>query len=117
MADRSLWRHFYYQVLKGTGRPLSEYFASSSVTKDGGFQSLGWTENYQKQRGELYAVKTDSNGLAGACGDVNTATSLTAINPVLSPVTQNLPVGIAVVSGGTPQVKISATAIVVGHEC
>jgi hypothetical protein len=57
-----LWQHLYYQV-STTGRPLSQYFASSAVARDGGFLGVGYTEDYTTGLGLLYAVKTDSSGL------------------------------------------------------
>jgi hypothetical protein len=41
-----LWQYLYYQVYQPTGRPLSEYFASATLAKDGGFLALGLTQNY-----------------------------------------------------------------------
>jgi hypothetical protein len=39
-----LWQYFYYETHR-TGRTLSEYFASSTLTGDGGALALGFTEN------------------------------------------------------------------------
>src|SRR5262249_17656044 len=77
-AGNLLWQYFYYDVYS-TGRPISQYFASSTPTIDGGFMSLGFTEkNDITLRGQLYAVKTDSEGLIGGCDQLHTATPLHA---------------------------------------
>jgi hypothetical protein len=112
-----LWQHFYYQTYQPTGRPLSEYFASSSVTPDGGTLSLGWTENYAAQKGELYAVKTDSAGVAGTCSDQHPATPLTAMNPALTAFSPSLPVLTTTTPGSTSPSGTSATSIGVMVEC
>jgi hypothetical protein len=112
-----LWQHFYYQVYQPTGRPLSEYFASSSVTPDGGTLSLGWTESYSTLKGELYAVKTDSAGLAGTCSDLHDATPLTAINPTLTSFSPSLPVQTTITPGSTSPSGTSATSIGVHVDC
>jgi hypothetical protein len=112
-----LWQYFYYQTHQPTGRPLSEYFASSSVTPDGGTLSLGWTENYSTLKGELYGVKTDSAGLAGTCSDRQPATPLTAIDPALTGFTPSLPVQTAITPGSGSPSGTSATSISVQAEC
>jgi hypothetical protein len=86
-----VWQHFYYEAHPTTGRPLSEYFASSTLTDGGGVLALGFTENPTNLRGELFAVRTDSSGLAGACGQVRPAESLDAVDPGLVPITVALP--------------------------
>src|SRR5262249_44254020 len=68
------WQYFYYD-LSSAGRPISQYFASSTPTNDGGFMALGFTEkNDPTSIGELYAVKTDSSGLVGICDQQHDAT-------------------------------------------
>jgi hypothetical protein len=87
-----LWQHFYYE-LSAANRTLSEYFASSAVTSDGGNLAVGFTENEAAgYTGELFAVRTDSAGLAGACSVVHQATPLDAIDPGLVAVAPALPV-------------------------
>src|SRR5262245_43760609 len=68
-AGNLLWQYFYYD-LSPAGRTISQYFASSTPTNDGGFMSLGFTEkNDPTSIGELYTVKTDSAGIVGLCED------------------------------------------------
>jgi hypothetical protein len=112
-----LWQHFYYQTYQPTGRPLSEYFASSTVTPDGGTLALGWTENYSKLKGELYGVKTDSTGSAGTCSDQHPATPLNAIDPALTTFSPSLPVQTTLTPGSTSPSGTLATSIGVQIEC
>jgi hypothetical protein len=101
-----LWQHLYYQTNKTSGRPLSEYFASSAPTSDGGLFGLGFTENVTSGDGELLAVKTDSAGNAGAsCGDEHPATVLNSTNPALGASTTSL----SVTAVTTPIANSSAT--------
>src|SRR5262249_43339171 len=85
-----LWQHFYYQT-STAGRPLSEDFQATAAAPGGGFLAIGPTLNYSTQKNQLYAVHTDSSGLAGTCADVHPATPLQAINPKLTAVTPSLP--------------------------
>jgi len=88
-----VWQQFYYEANSSTGRPLSEYFASSSLAGDGGPAAIGFTENPSNLKGELYGVKTDSTGAVGnACGQVHVATTLNVINPALVAIAPSLPV-------------------------
>ena len=87
-----LWQHFYYE-LSAANRTISQYFASSAVTSDGGNLSVGFTENEAAGFiGELFAVRTDSAGLVGACSVIHPATPLDAIDPGFVAVTPALPV-------------------------
>ena len=112
-----LWQHQYYQIYQPTGRPLSEYFASSSVTPNGGTLSLGWTENYSTLKGELFAVKADSAGLAGTCSDEHAATPLTVIDPLLTSFSPALPVLSAITPGSVSPSGTSATSIGTQVDC
>jgi hypothetical protein len=112
-----LWQHFYYQVNQATGRPLSEYFASSSPTSNGATVALGWTENYSTLKGELYGVKTDSSGMAGICPDLHSATSLTAINPGLVSFSSSLAVGTSVTGASASPSGTSPTSVSVQADC
>src|SRR5262249_20282014 len=85
-----LWQHFYYQT-STAGRPLSEDFQATAAAPGGGFLAIGPTLNYSTQKNQLYAVHTDSSGLAGTCADVHPATPLQAINPKLTAVAPSLP--------------------------
>jgi hypothetical protein len=87
-----MWQHFYYQSYPSTGAALSQYFASSTLTRDGGYLALGFTENQVDLKGELFAVRTDSSGLVGGCSQIHPATPLDAIDPGLTPVATAFPV-------------------------
>ena len=100
-----------------TGRPLSEYFASSTLTTDGGVLAVGYTENYENGKGELYAVKTDSAGLVGVCSEVNGATPLNAIDPALTTVAPSLPVQTTTTPGNNSPSKTLATSIGTRDNC
>lgn len=89
-AGTLLWQHLYYQTYT-TGAPLSEDFQGSAPVSGGRFIAAGPTLNYGTQKEELYAVRTDSSGLAGNCSDVHAATPLQAINPQLTAVAPSLP--------------------------
>jgi len=112
-----LWQHFYYQTLASTGRPLSEYFASSSLAKDGGFVALGWTEDYAHQLGLLYLVKTDSSGICASCSELHTATPLSAVDAGVTTTTPSLPVGTTAPPGVSAPSKTGKTAIKVKKDC
>ena len=113
-----LWQHFYYRVYQPTGRPLSQYFASSTVTIDGGVMALGYTENYSNGKGELYGVKTDNAGLVGsACSEVHGATPLSAINPALAYVAPLLPIQTTITPGSKSPPTALTTSINVSSDC
>ena len=118
-ADASgnlLWQHLYYQTYT-TGAPLSQYFAASALAPDGGFTAAGPTENYHAQKNELYAVKTDSFGLAGTCGDVHPAAPLQAINPGLGTVAPSLPLQTATAQAASSPIATVATSISTQQDC
>ncbi len=83
-AGNLLWQHFYYETYPSTGRTLSQYFASSAVTSDGGHLAVGFTENPSDFAGELFAVRTDSAGLVGGCNQTHPATPVTVVDPGLA---------------------------------
>ena len=118
-ADASgnlLWQHLYYQTYT-TGAPLSQYFAASALAPDGGFTAAGPTENYHAQKNELYAVKTDSSGLAGTCGDVHPAAPLQAIMPGLGTVAPSLPLQTATTQAASSPIATVATSISTQQDC
>jgi hypothetical protein len=91
-AGNLLWQYFYYD-LSSAGRPISQYFASSGPTNDGGFIALGFTEkNDPTGIGELYAVKTDSSGLIGMCDQQHDATPLHSVDPAMTILLPSLPI-------------------------
>jgi hypothetical protein len=113
-----LWQHLYYQTNPATGRPLSENFASTAVASDGGFFSLGFTENLNNGLGELFGVSTDGNGVASStCGDLHTATTLNPINPSLSAAGQSLPIGTAVAPTSSSPATVAATSVSTQSDC
>lgn len=110
-----LWEHFYYQV--DNGLSLSEYFAGGDVAKDGGFVAAGYTEDYAKQLGLLFVVKTDSSGLCGNCGDVHPDEGLTVVNPGLSVSPAALPVNTTTTPGVSSPDQTRPTAILTKKDC
>jgi hypothetical protein len=91
-ADGNLvWQYFYYQSYP-SGSPSSQYFASSDVAGNGGFLALGFTTHPTEYSGELLAVKTDGDGLVGACSQVHPATPLNTVDPGLATIAPALPV-------------------------
>jgi hypothetical protein len=113
-----LWQYLYYQVYQPTGRPLSEYFASLTLARDGGFMAVGLTENYTIGLHLLYVVKTDSAGLCGkSCSEVNTATPITAFNPRLTTFVPSLPLRATVTPGVSSPSNTRTTSIIVKQDC
>jgi hypothetical protein len=111
-----LWQHFYYQT-STAGRPLSEDFQASALAPGGGFLAIGPTLNYGTQKDELYAVRTDSSGLAGTCGDVHPATPLRAISPQLAAVAPSLPLGTATTQAASSPIAATPTSISTHQDC
>ena len=112
-----LWQHFYYDTYQ-TGRPISQYFASSTPTNDGGFMALGFTEkNDITLIGQLYAVKTDELGLAGACAQRHDASPLHAIDPQMATLFSSLPVRTGVTARSNVSVRVRATSVVENDKC
>jgi hypothetical protein len=113
-----LWQHLYYQTNPATGRPLSEYFASTAVASDGGFFSVGFTENLNNGLGEMLGVSTDGNGVVSStCGDLRPATTLNPINPSLSAAGQSLPVATAVAPTSNSPATTAATSVSTQSDC
>jgi hypothetical protein len=110
------WQHFYYQTYT-TGRPLSEDFQASALAPGGGVIATGPTLDYSTQKNELYAVRTDSAGLAGRCSDVHSATPLQAISPELAAVAPNLPPSTAATQAATSPIGTAATSISTHQDC
>jgi hypothetical protein len=113
-----LWQHLYYQTNKTSGRPLSEYFASSTATSDAGLFGLGFTENATSGDGELLATKTDSAGNAGSsCGDEHPGTALSSTDPALSATAPLLPVSTATTPSAGSPATASSTSISSQSDC
>ena len=105
-----LWERFYYR-LSSAGRTLSQYFASSTVTRDGGHLAIGFTENPGNLIGELFAVRTDGDGIAGTCGERHPATPLDAVDPGLVDVSPGLPVEATMPEQGDLTAAVRSTSI------
>ena len=113
-----LWQHFYYDAYTPTGRPISQYFASSTPTTDGGFMALGFTEkNDITTIGQLYAVKTDSQGLTGSCDQQRRATPLHAIDPGMSAFTSSLPILTTVTARNSVSLRARTTSVLKDDKC
>lgn len=106
-----LWQHFYYHVYPATGRPISQYFASSDLASSGGHLALGFTEDPTDFIGELFAVKTDSAGLVDACSQVHPATPLITIDPGLATIAPALPVQTATAAQGDSPSTTQPTSV------
>jgi hypothetical protein len=112
-----LWQRLYYEIYPPTGRPLSEYFASAAVTGRSGAMAVGYTEDYEAQRGELYAVMTDRSGDVQGCGDEHPPPPLDGLDPALVPIGSSLSLGEADVSATSAPVTTVATSASTQHEC
>jgi len=111
-----LWQYFYYD-LSMAGRTISQYFASSTPTNDGGFMALGFTEkNDPTSIGELYVVKTDSAGLVADCGQLHGATPLHAIDPSLATFDTSIPVDATVTAGSNVRIRARTTSVLSRRE-
>jgi hypothetical protein len=116
-AGNLLWQYFYYD-LSTAGRTISQYFASSTPTNDGGFVALGFTEkNDPTSIGELYAVKTDSTGLVGICDQQHDATPLHAIDPAMTILSPSFPVLTTVTSGSSVSIRARNTSVLKIDKC
>jgi len=116
-AGNLLWQYFYYDVY-ATGRPITQYFASSTPTNDRGFMVLGFTEkNDITSIGQLYAVKTDSAGLVGSCDQLHTATPLHDTDPALTALLASLPIRTATTPGNALSITAQATSVLLNRKC
>jgi hypothetical protein len=117
-AGNLLWQHFYYDRYQPTGRPISQYFASSTLANDGGFMALGFTEkNDPTLLGELYAVKTDSQGLTGSCRQQHAATPLHATDPAMTVLSASLPVSTTVTARNDVSIRARPTSVFRERKC
>jgi len=111
-----VWEHIYTQTLGSCA--LSEYFASSVLTSDGGVLANGWTEDYGAGLGLLYVVKTDSDGLCSSgCSDIYPVTEPTAVDISLQPLSPPLLVKNGAVPGIPSPNQTQATTVVVAQDC
>ena len=112
-----LWQYFYYD-LSSAGRPISQYFASSTPSSDDGFIGLGFTErNDPTAIGELYAVKTDSAGLTGNCDQQHDATPLHATDPAVKAFALSLPVVSTTVARSSVSIQPRNTSVAIERKC
>jgi len=119
-ADASgnlLWQHFYYQGSPQYGTPLSHEFQDSALAPDGGFIATAATMKDGSQDNELYAVRTDSSGLAGTCADIHPATALQAISPQLTVVAPSLPLVTASTQAASSPVATTTTSVATRQDC
>jgi hypothetical protein len=116
-AGNLLWQRFYYDRYP-TGRPISQYFASATPTNDGGVMALGFTEkNDPTGIGQLYAVKTDSEGLAGICNQRHRATPLHAVDPGTMALSSTLPVSAPVITRSSLAMRPRSTSVLRNAMC
>jgi len=113
-----VWQHLYYQTYAPTGRPLGEFFPAAAPAPAGGSLAVGPTLDYPTQKDLLFAVRTDSTGLAGpSCSDIHPATPLQAINPGLAAVAPSLPLGTATTQAASSPINAVATSISTQQDC
>ena len=116
-AGNLLWQYFYYDT-SSAGRTISQYFASTSPTNDGGFIGLGFTEsNDPSAIGELYVVKTDSAGLVGSCDQQHDATPFHAIDPAVTAFVTTLPVATTTTAKSNVSIRSRNTSVATERKC
>ena len=106
-----VWQESDYQANPTTGRPLSEYFASSTLTATGPL-ALGFTENNSNGLGELLGVQTDANGNADACRQIHATSTLKPIDPGLAELAPNLTPTASVASQSAAPIQTKATSAI-----
>jgi hypothetical protein len=111
-----VWQYFYYD-LSPAGRTISQYFASSTPTNDGGFMALGFTEKEPTFIGELYAVKTDSAGLVGICDQQHDATPFHSVDPAVTILSPSVPVLTTVTPGSNVRIRARPTSVLKIDKC
>jgi len=111
------WERFYFQVNTATGLPLSEFFAASDLTPDGGFVAAGLTEDSVTGLGLLFVVKTDNFGQCGICSDVHPDFGLTAVNPAVKASPVSLPVHTPTTPGVNSPSQTRPTAVITKQDC
>ena len=80
----------------------------------GGHLAVGFTENPGNLAGELFAVRTDGDGIAGNCGERHPATPLDAVDPGLVAVSPGLPVEATMPAEGDLPAAVRPTSISAG---
>jgi len=117
VSGNLVWQHLYYQQSAEYGTPLSGGFQASALAPDGGFLAIGPTQNSATLKNELYAVKTNSSGLAGTCGDVHPATPLQVTSPQLLAAAPSLPLGTATTQAASLPITTLPTSISTHQDC
>ena len=117
VSGNLVWQHLYYQQSAEYGTPLSGGFQASALAPDGGFLAIGPTQNSATLKNELYAVKTNSSGLAGTCGDVHPATPLQVTSPQLLAAAPSLPLGTATTQAASSPITTLPTSISTHQDC
>jgi hypothetical protein len=87
------------------------------VTDDGGLTAIGSGEISERQINDLYIVKTDENGLVGACSEVHDPPPLTAINPDMTVASPSLPVDTTIIPGVSSPTATITTSISTLQNC
>jgi hypothetical protein len=88
------------------------------LTADGGILAVGWTEDPQSLRGDLYVVKTDSAGLCSSgCSEIYPVPQQTATNISLTAMPPILAVNTQVIPGVTSLSQSEVTTAVVRQHC
>ena len=117
VSGNLVWQHLYYQQSAEYGTPLSGGFQASALAPDGGFLAIGPTQNSATLKNELYAVKTNSSGLARTCGDVHPATPLQVTSPQLLAAAPSLPLGTATTQAASSPITTLPTSISTHQDC
>jgi hypothetical protein len=112
-----IWQEQDYQVNPSSGRPLSEYFASSTITAAGPL-AIGSTENYSNGLDELFGVQTDANGNVGTCSQIHQSSTLSATDPGLIEFPPGLASTVSVASrSAAPVQTLATTASATAAQC
>jgi len=109
-----LWQYAYYG-----GAGSAQYFASADLASNGGHLAVGFTSNNTDSKGELFAVKTDSEGLVGGCTQmIHPAPPLTTVDSGLATFSPGLPVqATAAAQAGVPSTAQSTSIGITGSPC
>jgi hypothetical protein len=108
-----LWQHAYY----GDSHS-AQYFASADLASNGGHVAVGFASNNTDLRGELIAVKTDSEGLVGACTQIHPAPSVEVVDSGLATFSPGLPVqATSAAQAGVPSTTQATSIGITGSPC
>lgn len=108
-----LWQYAYYG-----GSGSAQYFASGDLASNGGHVAVGFTSNNTDLSGELFAVKTDSEGLVGGCTQLHPAPPVELADPALATSSPGLPVqATGAAQAGAPSTTQSTSIGITGSPC